>query len=100
MASFWGMVVLLCGMVVISGAQKTKSNMPRLKLSYKGESYSFTLTLTVPYFFPLSTITLKLSEKKNHLCLLCSYQLLYIHTCLYAYPAGIEVSAGACVCLC
>uniref|UniRef100_A0A6Q2XYK0 Uncharacterized protein n=1 Tax=Esox lucius TaxID=8010 RepID=A0A6Q2XYK0_ESOLU len=34
MASLWGTVVLLCG-VVLSASQQTKSNVPRLKLSYK-----------------------------------------------------------------
>ncbi|XP_024279431.1 semaphorin-3ab [Oncorhynchus tshawytscha] len=35
MASLWGTVVLLCGVVALSGAQQKKSNVPRLKLSYK-----------------------------------------------------------------
>lgn len=45
MGSLWGSVVLLCGVLLLrtegSGAQQTKNNVPRLKLSYKGEFLAF-----------------------------------------------------------
>lgn len=41
MGSLWGSVMLLCGVVLVRTegreAQQTKKNVPRLKLSYRGE---------------------------------------------------------------
>lgn len=45
MGFFWGSIMLLCGVALLntggSGAQQTKNNVPRLKLSYKGAFVSF-----------------------------------------------------------
>lgn len=49
MGSLWGSVMLLCAVVLLrtegSGAQQTKNNVPRLKLSYKGEFLAFELSV-------------------------------------------------------
>lgn len=51
MGFLWGSIMLLFGVALLrmegSGAQqtKTKNNVPRLKLSYKGEFLAFVLYL-------------------------------------------------------
>lgn len=49
MGSLWGSVMLLCGVVLLRtegrGAQQTKNNVPRLKLSYKGEFLAFEMSV-------------------------------------------------------
>lgn len=49
MGSLWGSIMLLCGVLLLrtegSGAQQTKNNVPRLKLSYKGEFLAFALSI-------------------------------------------------------
>lgn len=50
MGSLWGSIMLLCGAVLLrtedGRAQQTKNNVPRLKLSYKGELLAFELSVT------------------------------------------------------
>lgn len=50
MGSLWGSIMLLCGVVLLrtegSGAQQTENNIPRLKLSYKGEFLAFVYSVT------------------------------------------------------
>lgn len=48
MDSLWGSIMLLCGVVLLrtegSEPQQTKNNVPRLKLSYKGEFLALVLS--------------------------------------------------------
>lgn len=49
MGSLWGSIILLCAVGVLRTesreSQQTKSNVPRLKLSYKGEFLAFEVSV-------------------------------------------------------
>lgn len=69
MGSFWGSVMLLFAAVLLrtegKGAQESKNNVPRLKLSYKGEVvFAFEIYVThyvndsATFYFLVPSVTL------------------------------------------
>ncbi|XP_054632944.1 semaphorin-3ab [Dunckerocampus dactyliophorus] len=71
MGSFWGSVVVLCGLVLLrkegDGAQQTEANVPRLKLSYKDMLESNNLVTFEGLVNSSSYHTLLLDEEKGRL---------------------------------
>lgn len=61
MGSLWGSVMLLCGVVLLrtegSRAQQTKNNVPRLKLSYKGQFFAFVHSVINVYMYDLEPMS-------------------------------------------